>query len=298
VASGKGRGMIFKKLILILLLVLVLHTRASPGQDAKVYKNISMEKVEEILKGLAIDFKKTPSPTNKKLTIFTFERNKYKLALHAFAGQDLMLVAEFPAVPLAYINQWNRGAQFSRAVLYQDAKNDFSALEANLDVAGGVTDDTIRHFIRRYDDEIKRFDKLLFPAAVREEEVVTKVPSDRLEKILKGMEIPFKKIAGKEADTFSYEFERDTFKVRLHNFKGEDLMLQAAFKAIPPTDVNKYNFNRKFIRVVLYQPEKGKSYTALETNLDCQGGVSDRIIRYFIDTFDGELIEFAKFIAK
>ena len=290
--------MIFKKLILILLLVLVLHTTPSPSQDTKVYKNISMEKLEEILKGLAIDFKKTPSPTNKKLTIFTFERNKYKLALHAFAGQDLMLVAEFPAVPLAFINQWNRGAQFSRAVLYQDAKNDFSTLEANLDVAGGVTDDTIRHFIRRYDDELKRFNQLLFSAAVREEEVVTKVTSDRLEKILKGMEIPFKKVAGKEADTFSFEFERDTFKVRLHNFKGEDLMLEAAFKAIPPADVNKYNFNRKFIRLVLYQPQKGKSYTALETNLDCQGGVSDRIIRYFIETFDGELIEFAKFIAK
>jgi hypothetical protein len=290
--------MISKKLILIFLLALALLATASRGQDAKVYKKISVENLEEILKGLAIDFKKAPSPTNKKVMIFKFERNNYKLALHSVAGQDLMLVAEFQAVPLVFINQWNRGAQFSRAVLYQDAKNDYSALEANLDVAGGVTDDTIRHFIRRYDDEVKRFDKLLFLAAVREEEVVTKATSDRLEKILKGMEIPYKKAAGKAEDTFSYEFERDAFKVRLHNFKGEDLMLQAAFKAISPADVNKYNFNRKFIRVVLYQPDKGKSYTALETNLDCQGGVSDRIIRYFIETFDGELIEFAKFIAK
>ncbi len=268
------------------------------GQDAKVYKKISVENLEEILKGLDIHFKKTPSPNDKNLIFFTFERNKYKLALHDLGGKDLMLVAEFPAVPLALINQWNRGSKLSRAILYQDAKIDYSSLEANLDVAGGVTDDTIRHFIRRYDGEIKKFDKLMFRAAVEEEEVVSKVTSARLEKILKDMNIKFKKVAGKDEDIFSYEFERDTFKVRLHTFKGEDLMLDAAFKDIPPADANKYNIGRKFIRVVLYQPDNGKKYSALETNLDCQGGVSDSVIRYFIGTFDAELKEFAKFVAK
>jgi hypothetical protein len=269
------------------------------GQDGKVYKKISVESLEEILKSLDIDFKKSPSPNDKNLIFFTFERNKYKQALHSYGGKDLMLVAEFPAVPVIAINQWNRGAKFSRAVLYQDAKNDFySSLEANLDVAGGVTDDTIRHFIRRFDDEIKKFDKLLFPAASQEEEVVTKVTGAGLEKILKEMTIKFKKVPGKDEDIFSYEFERGTFKVRLHNFKGNDLMLDAVFKEIPLAEVNKYNFNRKFIRLVLYQPDNGKKYTALETNLDCQGGVSDGVIRYFIGTFDGELREFAKFIAK
>jgi hypothetical protein len=282
----------------VVLIGLALLTGSSAGQDAKVYKNISPEKLEEILKGLDIEFKRAPSPTDKNLIFFTFERHKYKMALHYFAGRDLMLVAEFPALPVATINRWNRGAKFSRAVLYQDKANDFSALEANLDVQGGVTDDTIRHFIHRYDEEIKKFDKLLFRAVVKEEEVVTKVSAARLEKILKDMDIKFKKVPAKEADIDTYEFTRDTFKVRLHNFKGEDLMLDATFKEIPLAEVNKYNLARKFIRAVLYQPNQGKKYTALEANLDCLGGVSDRIIGYFIGTFDGELREFAKFVAK
>jgi putative sensory transduction regulator len=218
--------------------------------------------------------------------------------LHYYGGRDLMLVAKFPSVSLSAINQWNRGAKFSRAVFYQDKAEDYSTLEANLDIQGGVTDDTIRHFISRYDEELKQFDRLVFGTAAKEEEVVTKVSAARLEKILKDLDIEFKKIPGKEADIDTYELKRDSFKVRLHNFKGEDLMLDAAFKEIPLAEVNKYNLARKFIRVVLYQPARGKKHTSLEANLDCLGGVSDRIIRYFIGTFDGEVREFAKFIAK
>jgi hypothetical protein len=282
----------------VVVLLVLLGSAGSQGQDAKVYKKISLENLEGILKSLDIDFKKTPSPNDKNLTIFTFERNKYKLALHYYGGKDLILVADFPSVPVALLNQWNRGAKFSRGILYQDAKNDFSTLEANLDVAGGVTDDTVRHFIRRYDDEVKKFEQLLFRAAVQEEEVATKITSEHLEKILKDMDIKFKKVPAKDEDISVYEFERDTFKVHLRNIKGEDLMLDAAFKEIPLSEVNQYNSGRKFIRAVLYQSDKGKKRTALEANLDCTGGVSDRIIRYFIGTFDGELREFAKFIAK
>jgi hypothetical protein len=290
--------MISKIGMMVVLVTLGLNPRAIFAQDAKVYKQISLENLEAILKGLNIDFKKDPSPTDKKLIIFTFERNKYKLALHYYGGKDLMLVADFPALPLESVNQWNRGAKMSRAVFYQDKLNDFAALEANLDVAGGATDDTIRHFIRRYDDEVKKFDQFLFRAAEREEEVVTKVTADRLEKILKSMAIKFKKIRGKEKGTDTYEFERDTFQVRLHNYQGDDLKLDAAFKEITLADVNKYNNARKFIRVVLVQRGKGKKSTLLETNLDCRGGVSESVIRYFIGTFDGELREFAKFIAR
>ena len=277
--------------------IVLLVSAGSRGQDAKTYKKISVENLEGILKGMEIDFKKAPGPNDKNLTIFTFERNKYKLALHYYGGTDLILVADFPAVPVTLLNQWNRGAKFSRGILYQDAKNDFSTLEASLDVAGGVTDDTIRHFIRRYDDEVKKFERLMLRAAVQEEEVVTKITSERLEKILKDMNIEFKKVPAKEKDVSVYEIERDTFKVHLRNIKGEDLMLDAPFKEIPLKEINHYNSVRKFIRAVLYE-EKGKKHTSLETNLDCTGGVSDRIIRYFIGTFDGELREFARFIAK
>jgi hypothetical protein len=278
--------------------IVILVSAGSRGQDVKVYKKISLESLEGILKGMDINFKKAPAANDKNLFIFTFERNKYKLALHYYGGKDLILVADFPAVPVKLLNQWNRGAKFSRGILYQDAKNDFSTLEASLDVSGGVTDDTVRHFIRRYDDEVKKFERLLFRAAVQEEEVVTKITSERLEKILKEMNIEFKKVPAKEEDISIYEFERDTFKVHLRNIKGEDLMLDAAFKEIPLKEINHYNSGRKFIRAVLYEPEKGKKHTSLETNLDCTGGVSDRIIRYFIGTFDGELREFARFIAK
>jgi Putative bacterial sensory transduction regulator len=287
--------MVPKLSALVLLATLV---SSGLGQDAKVYKKLPVADLEAILKSLDIEYEKTQSPTKKNLVFFTFERKKFKLALHYSDGDDVMLVAEFPALPLAAINRWNRGTRYSRAVLYQDKTNEYTTLEANLDITAGVTDDTVRHFIRRYDDEVKKFAQLMYGSAVRDEEVVTKVTSDHLEKILKNLGIRFKKTAGKEEGVFTYEFERDAFKIRLHNFKGADLMLDAAFKEIPLEEVNKYNSGRKFIRAVLYQPDRGKKYTALEANLDCVGGVSDNVIRYFIGTFDGELNEFAKFIAK
>jgi hypothetical protein len=44
---------------------------------------------------------------------------------------------------------------------------------------------------------------------------------------------------------------------------------------------------------------KGEKDTiSLEAQLDCVGGVTDNIIRQFIQRFDGEVAQFNKFITK
>ena len=51
-----------------------------------------------------------------------------------------MLDAVFRKLPFDRINEWNRNAKFSRAVLQTSPKGDYTTLESNLDLIGGVTE--------------------------------------------------------------------------------------------------------------------------------------------------------------
>ena len=75
---------------------------------------------------------------------------------------------------------------------------------------------------------------------------------------------------------------------------GTDLMIDAQFKKLPLETLNDYNLKRKFIRAVAYDI-RGTEFTSLETNLDCVGGISDSILRYFIRAFADEVREFTAF---
>jgi hypothetical protein len=124
------------------------------------------------------------------------------------------------------------------------------------------------------------------------------VSADKLEGLLKQLNIDFEKAQGKAKGAWSYDFERNNFKVRLHNYDGRDLWLDVVFTdQIPLKEVNAWNVRAKFSRAV--QLKTGdKTTTSLESQLDCEGGVTDGMIRQFILRFDNEVKTFVQFLTK
>jgi hypothetical protein len=211
-----------------------------------------------------------------------------------------MLDAVFAALSLEKINDWNVRAKFSRACLHKDDKGGFTALESNLDIVGGVTAGTIRQFILGFDEEIRSFRELIGTpappavAAAADEPIFTKATNEKIEAMLTSLNLKFKKLEQKNSPVVAYEYVSSNHTLRLTNFGGSDLMIDAHFKKLPLQTINDYNLKRKFIRAVAYNV-MGKEFTSLETNLDCLGGISDGILRHFIRAFDEEVQEFAKF---
>ena len=67
--------------------------------------------------------------------------------------------------------------------------------------------------------------------------------------------------------------------------------------AAPLAKLNQWNLKRHYVRAVLYD-NNGKPYVALESNLDCLGGVSESIIRHFITIFDNDVRDFDAHLKK
>jgi hypothetical protein len=270
----------------------LFSSAAAPAQDDKLFKLLTPEQTEELLESMKIDFKKTPAQ-REGIFYYDLKRQGASVRFYLYEGKDIMLDAIFPGLPLEKINEWNVRAKFSRACLHKDAKGDFTALEANLDIVGGVSVGTIKQFILTFDEEIKSFVKFAGSAA-GDDAIYTRVTPEKIEKTLADLGIQFKKIQLK-GPVVAYEYEANNHKLRLTNFGGADLMIDAQFKKLPLETVNEYNLKRKFIRAVAYNL-MGNEYTALESNLDCLGGISDGILRHFIRAFDEEVKEFTKFV--
>ncbi len=123
------------------------------------------------------------------------------------------------------------------------------------------------------------------------------VAPEKLEAILKDMKITYDKTKGKEDGIAFYDYEKAGQKIRLHNYQGKDLWIDAqSTDKMTLDDVNKWNVRAKFSRAVKLKGDKES--VSLEAQLDCIGGVTDGIIRQFIERFDGELAQFSKFITK
>jgi len=144
-----------------LLVTLCVGSAQDDVLPEKAYRNVSPEKIESILAGLKINYKKS-SGKDKGIHFYDFERNKYRLRLHNYDGKDLWLDALFTdKTSLEDLNAWNRKAKFSRAVLLKNKDKETISLEVQLDCDGGVTDNIIRNFITRFDVEITQFVKHL-----------------------------------------------------------------------------------------------------------------------------------------
>lgn len=274
----------------------------------QIYRSLTTEQMEEMLRRLNIDFKKVPAKTQGNF-YYDYKKNNYSIRLYYYNGKDLMLDALFNAISLEKINEWNQRAKFSRANLQKDDKGPFTVLESNLDLIGGITEGTVRQFLITFDEELKSFSKHVSggggagvitppqkdPVVVGGgEKIITDVPSDLLERVLDGLGHKYKKTAMQNNAGHYYDYTSKNFQVRLYNY-GKDLMIDCVFKEIPIDKVNKYNVDRSFIRCVLYEDKMGK-YTALEANMDCVGGVTESIIREFIRVFDEETVAFSKYV--
>ena len=138
------------------------------------------------------------------------------------------------------------------------------------------------------------------PAQDKDKDKVQRtVSSARLEGILQDMKIKFdKKSDAKNDGVHFYDFERNSFKIRLHNYNGRDLWLDVHFTdKISLEEINQWNIRAKFSRAVLLKTG-AKQSTSLEAQIDCEGGTTDGMIRQFILRFDGEIKSFVQFLTK
>jgi hypothetical protein len=144
-------------------LVAVLTFVSVPGvaqEKAKVYRGVSAEKLEAVLKQMNIAFDKTQAKL-KGVWLYDFTRNNFKVRLQNYE-RDLWIDVVFTdKIGLKEVNDWNVRAKFSRAVQLKDGERPTTSLEAQLDCDGGCTDGMIRQFITRFDGEIKSFVQFL-----------------------------------------------------------------------------------------------------------------------------------------
>lgn len=294
--------MFVKQLVISWSVLALLAAPAGAGEKDSVYRKVSAEVLEDILGSMKIGYKKAASDNGP--VVYDYERNGYKVRLSNFGGTDLMLAAAFDPVPVDKINAWNVRAKFSRGVLYAGAKP-YAAIESNLDCVGGVTAGAIKQFIQRFESEISTFDKFLAerrdtpaaaPAAPTSDKLYHGVSGELIEKALKAVKIDYRKTAANNGAGFTYDFERHNVPVRLIDFGGKDLMLTAEFRKASLQEANDFNLKRNFIRAVVYH-EGGRTFTALERNLDAEGGVTDAILRNFLTRYDADIQEFQRFLA-
>jgi hypothetical protein len=280
-----------KWLALVIFLAIVSHTHA---QDEKVVRSLSPEATEKMLQDLKIDFKKTSSKKGDE-HFYDFTREAFKIRLTHFSPEEIKLDCVFRGISIELVNQWNSSSRLSRAVYYKDASGELSILEYGLDISGGVTAGTIKQFVVRFDDLLKKFDKYVNGAA-NEDVVLAEVTNEKIENLLKAQGIAYKKNMNK-AGVMMFDFELNKHNLRLYNFGGKDLMIDTHFRKVSLEHANRYNLNRKFVRVVNY---KGKDveYTALECNLDCEAGVTEGMIRHWIMSFGEDARHFADYAAK
>jgi hypothetical protein len=144
-------------------LALLLTCAAPAGAQEKttIYKIITPEQIEQILKDMNITFKKSQPPNLKEDYDYDFDRNNYRYRFTLSKGKLLWLSVAFPKATLEQINGWNVNAKFTRAVLDRVGDREVAFVESQLDANGGVTVDMIMQFIRRFDDDVPRFDQHL-----------------------------------------------------------------------------------------------------------------------------------------
>ena len=192
------------------------------------------------------------------------------------------------------VNQWNTFTRLCRVSYHKDPTGEFTLLEYGLDTSGGVTAGTIKQYITRFEDELKKYDRFIGNAA--DDVLLAAVTNEKLENILKTQGIEYKTKVN-ASGVMLFDFELGGHKLRMYNFGGKDLMIDGQFRKISLADVNRYNLSRKFIRVVNYKA-KEVEYTALEVNLDCEAGVSEGMIRHWIASFGEDVRHFSDYAKK
>ena len=279
---------------LLAVVVFIVVVPCMNAQDDKVFRSLTPEATEKLLQEFKIEFKKTSSKKGDE-HYYDFMREGFRVRLSYFSPQEMMLDCVFRGLSIEKVNAWNASTRLSRATFHKDVSGDFTILEYGLDISGGATAGTMKQFVVRFDEELKKYDKLV-NISVAEDAILPQVTDDKLENIFKTQGVNYTKKAN-NAGVMMFDFELNGHKLRLYNFGGKDLMIDVHFRKISLAEANRYNLNRKFVRVVNY---KGKDveYTALECNLDCEAGVSEGMIRHWMLSFGEDARHFAEYVKK
>jgi hypothetical protein len=140
------------------------------------------------------------------------------------------------------------------------------------------------------------FSLFLTCEAFSQSKVYRTVGNDAIEKILQSLELKYQKGERKDKDstTMYFDFTRGGQPFRMYNY-GSDLWIECTFeKKLNAEDINRWNSEAKFSRLILIE-QKDKTILSLEAQLDCLGGVTDAVIKQYINRFDEEAKKFAKF---
>lgn len=285
---------------LALLLAAFAHTASAADEKIserpeKAIKELTVPHTESLLKSIGLDFKKVEAKKAEEGMFFDFKRGPFDIRLYNFQGKDLMLDSVFRPLPLEKLNDWNTRAKFSRACLHKDAKGPYATLESNLDIAGGVTETTVKNFVLGFEAELKSFDRFIGGASLGDDDIFQGAVADRLENVFKAQAILFKKQEIPQKNVTVYELTIGKIPLRLINFGGKDLILESKYPKISPEAVNQYNLDRKFVRVV-NSSAKGSESTSLEAYLDCEAGTTEAILRRFLLAYEEETREFADYV--
>lgn len=133
--------------------------------------------------------------------------------------------------------------------------------------------------------------------ASSQSKVTRNVSNEMLEKVLQSLQLKYNKAERKDKDlsTWYYDFTRSDQPCRLYNY-GNDLWIECTFeKPLKLEEINRWNADAKFSRLVLIEEKKDKTIVSLESQLDCLGGVTEATIKQYINRFDEEAKKFAKF---
>lgn len=140
---------------------------------------------------------------------------------------------------------------------------------------------------------------LLAGVGTAQDKVINTVSNEKIESIMNALNITFKKSPGKKEGVTFFDYTRNNYDIRLHNYDGKDLWIDALFNDKTSLEqVNEWNVRAKFTRAVLLKSAEGKETISLESQIDCAGGVTDGMIRQFIIRFDAEIQGFVKFLSK
>jgi hypothetical protein len=136
----------------ISILLLMFLSPMSLKADDEVIRRISTADLERMLKSLKLEFEEAGDNS--------YKINLKGISMAIFNGKDdLQLFAAFKEkepVTLSRINEWNQSKRFARAYV---AKNGTCAIEADLDIEGGVTVETVVRFIALFSEIAQEFQK-------------------------------------------------------------------------------------------------------------------------------------------
>ncbi len=141
--------------VLVGLGLLALTVAARPVAAQDVMTAISNKRMEAILDEMSITY------TKKSDTSWRLELDDYKvLLLMGNDNEDAQLYIGFGDVKVtsSQMNEWNKGHRFGRAYMDDDGN---PSLEADLDFAGGVTEGTIKAWIKLFQAQVSSYVKYL-----------------------------------------------------------------------------------------------------------------------------------------